>query len=267
MSIVLKESMARYQSHAAISRSLLVNVDKRSLCHARWQYDNPEAPSEEMCLGSALHAAFLTPDELSDLVVREVLNRRTKPGRARFAQLMEEGKILLTNTQEEQLAGMMAALESHDRVKALFRDGDAEVSCYWEDKLTGLPLKARADYLRKDGIILDLKTTRDASPEGFRKLAWNAGYHMQASHYMDGFIACGVDVQGFIFVAIESEAPYAIGIYNTMPSLYSEGRKRCQTALQKISCAIASDSWEGYSHEPIPLTPPAWAVRAEKEFF
>lgn len=267
MPIIYQESMQVYQNHPAISRGMLVNVSEKSLKHARWHHDNPNEPSEAMCLGTAIHAAFLTPDELDDIVCREYINKRTKEGRTRFHELTLQGKIFLSSEQEQQLQGMLAALRDHSRVQRLFTGGNAEVSCYWNDSRTGLPCKARADYLRDDGIILDLKTTRDASPEGFRKQAWNHNYHMQASHYMDGFSACGIDVQGFIFIAIENEPPYGIGVYTTMPSFYSEGRKRCQIALEKISLAIEKDDWEGYSTEPIPLTPPSWALRAEREIF
>ena len=35
-----------------------------------------------------------------------------------------------------------------------------------------------------DGLmVIDVKTTSDASPEGFGKSSWNLGYHVQAAFY------------------------------------------------------------------------------------
>lgn len=100
------------------------------------------------------------------------------------------GKTLLRQEQINQIEIAAAMIERHPDpyLKRAFRDGAPEVSIFWTDEATGVPCKARLDYL-KPRLIVDLKTF--SNPYGMsidkaiaRAMA-NYRYHVQAAWYLE----------------------------------------------------------------------------------
>ena len=79
---------------------------------------------------------------------------------------------------------------------------------------TGLQCKCRPDWISADGgILVDLKTTEDASPREFQRSIAKWRYHVQAGWYMAGIEAAyGTRPSGFIFIAVEKKPPFAVGV-------------------------------------------------------
>ena len=84
-------------------------------------------------------------------------------------------------------AGMI--LERLPSVQKAFTGGYSEVSVFWIDKKTGVPMKCRFDYLKTDKTI-DLKTfsnsTGDEIEAAVAKAVCNQSYHVQVPVYSDG---------------------------------------------------------------------------------
>lgn len=98
------------------------------------------------------------------------------------------GKTLLRQEQINQIEIAAAMIERHPDLGRAFRDGAPEVSIFWTDEATGVPCKARLDYL-KPRLIVDLKTF--SNPYGMsidkaiaRAMA-NYRYHVQAAWYLE----------------------------------------------------------------------------------
>ncbi len=74
-------------------------------------------------------------------------------------------------------------------VQRAFTGGYSEVSVFWIDKKTGVPMKCRFDYLKADKTI-DLKTfansTGDEIQAAVAKAVCNQNYHVQVPVYSDG---------------------------------------------------------------------------------
>ena len=74
-------------------------------------------------------------------------------------------------------------------VQKAFTGGYSEVSVFWIDKKTGVPIKCRFDYLKADKTI-DLKTfansTGDEIQAAVAKAVCNQNYHVQVPVYSDG---------------------------------------------------------------------------------
>jgi hypothetical protein len=69
--------------------------------------------------------------------------------------------------------------------------GEAETTHMWTDATTGLQCKCRPDWISEDGgILVDLKTTEDASPREFQRSIAKWRYHVQAGWYMAAIEAC-----------------------------------------------------------------------------
>ena len=177
-----------------------------------------------MKLGTATHCAILEPERFEiEYVEAPVVDRRTKDGKALWNELEQSGRIVLSSEEYAKVTGMAKAMKDHELASKLVEGGIAEQSVYWNQKVSGLEVseilcKARPDYikpLKKGYVIVDIKTTQDASVYEFqRKAYYKYYYHLQAAHYVRGFEAViGEKVIAFMYIAIESEPPYAISVF------------------------------------------------------
>ena len=106
--------------------------------------------------------------------------------------------------------------------------GAAEVTGMWNQH--GAPCKSRMDYLA-GATIFDVKTCRDASPDGFARQIASFSYHLQAAHYSAGYREIvGWDLDRFMFIAVETEAPYMCRLYTLDPRSLQTGRLMMERA-------------------------------------
>lgn len=219
-------------------------------------------------LGSPIHAHVLDT-EVEGYVVKP--NLRTKDGKAKASELIEQGKTLVSEDD-------LALAESMSEVSGPLFDhaqGKAEQAIFEDCK--GLKLKGKFDWLPNepddDGVlrIVDYKTTADATE--FPYHAWKYGYHIQAAYYMMLYRLEGYDgFLGFRFVVQEKTAPYDYMVYDT-----DEQQPEIQLASQRISKALSemaamgvgAPGWKdkvakaGYSHSPRALRFSDWQLANE----
>lgn len=232
----------------------------------------PGGGTPSMLLGSLLHTMVLEPDLMaSTYVVPPEFNRKTKDGKAEAEAWEKEnaGKLFVTADQMSAADGMARSLRNHDAAM-LALDGQHEVSAFWRQH--GVPCKARFDN-KGGGFLGDLKSSSDASPDGFARSCASYGYHRQAAHYLDGHrIAVGEPADGMVFVVVESKAPYAVGVYELDDADIDLGRRQMQRAAARFSEYMArmqtpedrpilpAAYTEGVRH----INLPAWAHYAEE---
>lgn len=155
--------------------------------------------------GSYAHALLFEPE----IIENEFLfYGRGRGVTERKREIEESGKTPILDAEKKQIE---AAIESLKRSEAynLFNNCEFEVSCFKEYK--DIQLKCKIDALGKD-YILDLKTTslpNGANPNEFAKNCANYGYYIQAAHYMRV-----TGMSKFLFVVLELNAPYMIGLYS-----------------------------------------------------
>jgi exodeoxyribonuclease VIII len=138
--------------------------------------------------------------------------------------------------------------------------GKAETTWMWNDEATGLQCKCRPDWLTDDGsLIVDLKTTEDASPAGFRKSIANWRYHVQASWYLDGLEhATDNRPEQFIFICVEKKPPHAVAVYAADAEMIAQGQITAARDLQQLADCKAADAWPGYSDQIETISLPPW---------
>ena len=286
-----------YRKNDGVSQSELKEM-LRSAAHwaARYGPDaQPTFPSAAMIMGTALHAKVLEPETFD----KNFVDRGSKPKELTITELkaaLEDQQIEFKKTAKKpeleallypdgkpvdkrtslssedfgMVCNMADALRTHDVAGRWFDPGRKnyrkanEVSLYVQE-FEGSAVKGRLDRLEKtsDGrfLILDLKTTDDASPEVFQKKAFNLGYHIQAAFYSD-LVARVFDVDpeqvDFIFCAIERRAPQGIKLYNASTQMLDYGRKQYRRALSDLSYCKSQQVFAGYSSEIQTLTLPGW---------
>ena len=218
-----------------------------SPAHYQHYKDNPELREETKALlfGRAFHLCILEPDKFDELVVKEPkMDKRTKDGKAMAKEFAEsnEGKIILSPVEWNSLIGMRNRIYSSVEATELLSKGNAEEVMVWEDPDTNVLCKCKADWVNlEDGYIMDIKTTQDATPRGFRNSCYKWGYDRQSAFYSDAF-----GVNNFIFVVIEKSAPYNIGVYTCGDDFMSGGRVKYKNLLQTYKDYFVEETKEPY---------------------
>lgn len=99
------------------------------------------------------------------------------------------GRCQLPYEVIERIEIAAAMIERHDELRVVFSGGHPEVSFFWICPKTGIPMKARVDYLKLK-IMVDLKSYEnmlELSPESaVRKAIANKRYPLQPSVYFEG---------------------------------------------------------------------------------
>jgi hypothetical protein len=247
---------AEYFAHKAVNNSTLKLI---SVSPAHYKYGERKE-TKALYLGSAIHCAVLEADEFDSryAAMPEGLDRRTKEGKALFSMLEASGKTILSADDYLQVSRIAESVKRHETAQKLLTDGQAEVACF--TTLDGLEAKCKCDYLRNDGIIIDIKTTEDASPAGFAKSIATYGYHRQAAFYMDCLQQEGIYSPAFIFIAVEKSAPFAVGVYQLDDASIEKGRESNQAAMSLYAHCLATDEWPAYDQSIITLSLPNWAM-------
>lgn len=191
-------------------------------------------------------------------------------------------RIVLTPEQWDQLHRMRDAVMAHTAAAALLTGapGVAERSVYWRDPVTGLLCRCRPDFWRQDGIVVDVKTTEDASAEGFAKSIAHWRYHVQAPFYLDGinhmrdqYKPTGLDLpmppaaaRAFVFLAVEKSAQVVdgvsmgVGVYVLDQESMALGRIEYEQDLQRIADCRRAGVWPGYGDKIQPIELPKWKL-------
>lgn len=263
-------SGAEYHAHPAFSSGFLKRL-KQSPMHADHARRNPPEPTAAMTFGTALHTALLEPGRFAAeyVTMPEGLDRRTKEGKALYAELIASGRATITHDESEMIAEMIRAAHTHPEVPGLLRDGLPEPSIF--TTLHGQPVKVRPDlFLRPcaghpGGLLVDVKTTGDASPAEFGRTAWRLGYHIQAALYVDAVhqLTRAPVPPDWMWLAIERDAPHGVALYSADPGLIEIGRREVAELLELAGECTATGIWPGYPTDVEPLQAPAWAMRAD----
>lgn len=285
LGIVYDMPAEHYHAVPALSNSALSAL-KRSPRHYWAQYINPERPARvetpRMFTGTLAHCAALEPDAMAAryIVVPEDAPRRPtaaqwaakKPGADSQAAMawwsdfnaQASGRLIVTAEQYSATRQQLAAVLAVPELAALLASGHSEVSFFWIDAETGAHCKARADHVHTlaDGraILLDLKTTSDASPEQFGRSVWNFGYHRQDAWYSRGFtLATGIEVAAFVFGVVTSDYPFIAVPYLLDDAAKAAGAQQCRDLLATYAQCKAADYWPAYGSGVQLLSLPAWA--------
>lgn len=186
---------------------------------------------------------------------------------AEFARA-NAGKIILDGQTYEQLSSMVRAVLAHPVAGRLITgEGKAEASVYWNDAETGELCRCRPDFWRWDGIIVDLKTTDDASPQAFGKSVANWRYHVQAEMYLDGMNAAWAagnfpdgyaKPKAFIFLVVEKKPPYAVASYVLDAESAAQGQREYRENLAVFAECKRNDSWPAYGDDIQTVGLPTW---------
>ena len=235
--------------------------------------DNPEQYGYTAALraGTITHCAVLEPSKFqNEYVVPPEINRRTKAGKEEWAAWEAENGDKIAISKEELARSNLLRQHVFANPKAaeMLVGGSAEVPLTWVEQINGelYDFKGRADYIKTFGdtmLVIDLKTTQDASYKSFQRSVANWDYSLQAAHYKRGveILHPEYDVH-FVWVVIEKQAPYGCAVYSCTDEIYNHGNQTKVTGITNLKEGESSDSKTAvlpYGSEITPMRLPAWA--------
>lgn len=249
-----------YHAHDSVSNSGLKLVNRSP---AHFKYPKERESTRSMVVGSALHMACLEPDLFykTYTLLRKADDRRA-PEYKEAVKLNGE-EFVLVASECERVEGIMNSLHSNAKIKQyLNMTGWCELSGFVADPETGIVCRHRFDKLTKSGIAIDLKTTTDARSDAFSRSIMSFGYHVQDAFYSDQYHwVTGDHLEDFIFIAIESESPYASKIYRIDPESLEVGESAYREALNKYAYCKQMNEWPAYDDEIEEISIPYWAMK------
>lgn len=244
-----------HSDKSAWSKGMLMDFrERRSVCHARHILGTaPEVKSSRsMDIGDVAHVALLQPEKLATHYVTfpsEILAKNgavsTTEAKAFKAEHESQGKIVLKESEFAIVEAMVTAITTSKVGKWFEASAKIEHALYWTDEVTELRCKCRPDFLvvnQNVAVVLDIKTTGDASPLEFQKRVESMCYWLQDSHYSSGVQSVFDVSPRFLFVAVESEWPHACAVYELSESdKRIANDTRAQTLIDVATCFETND--------------------------
>jgi exodeoxyribonuclease VIII len=252
-----------------ISRSSLMDFDKSPYTY--WaKHINPDRPIREstpqMVLGTAFHTLVLEPDmfdkfytmELPKVLLKDVGKETYESYKKSLEFIKNCGKTVLSVNDWQNMLYMKEKIKSSKEAMHLISDSRIENSFFWKDEHSGLNLKCRPDILHEN-MIIDLKTTSNASPRHFQREMVDYGYHIQFAMIRDAVeIIEGRRINNCINIVVETKYPYNMAIYIIDELALEEGYVKYKQLCLDLKNAIAENKFSDYGIQTIGL--PRWAL-------
>lgn len=293
-SLIEKMSNDEYHACSEFSSSQLKDI-LRSGAHFYSNNiikENERETKKHLDFGTLAHTLFLEPEQFhNEFAVipadapkppTDVMRNAKNPSEDSIARVRwwdafaaEHGaKVTIT---AEQLAGAQRIADNLRKLSSFNvmqnNYGMAEASIFFTDPTYGLKLRVRPDYhiapcsALPNGLILDVKTTRDARPFKFSKDSGEYGYSLSASMYREGFQQYyGTESKpDFIFLVAENVAPFNVKQYRAADLFLSVGDNQYRKAKELLAESLLINEWDGYSTEMEDLYLPSYMTKQALE--
>lgn len=253
---------ADYHASPGASKSGLWTLIKRSPFHARY---GAKKETDAQKFGGAAHTAVLEPGLFEHRYYRGPADRRGNKWGAAQEIAAQTGRDCLTEKEFDGALRLRDAMQKSEMVRRLTSGTPSiEQSAFWIDEQTGELCRCRPDLYNHDlNIMADLKSTTDAKASVWWRRVRDFGYYVQDAYYRDGWEkAGGGKVDGFVFIAVETDEPHASAIYELEPADVELGRKTYREALERWHACRVNEVWPAYGTGVLPLSMDRWAHEA-----
>lgn len=263
-------SFADYCAMQGMNNSKL-GMLKRCPAKFKWLLENERNDTDSLKVGRAIHCAVLEPEKFNqEFLCLPDIDRRTTKGREMYAELVSQNptKTILKPDDFHMALDVATSIRSNVHANYLLDGAYTEVTLDWVHEETGVQCKARVDAFNEElGILIDIKTTLDASRSGFPRKLFAYGYHRQAAYYLTGMEANDQAAKHFVFVAVEKEPPYAVGIYRLSDQTIQLSKQENDALLRLYAECKRTGSWPGYTQGIEDISLPDYATNTLEETY
>lgn len=204
--------------------------------------------TEALLIGNAVDCLVFEPDDFKNRFFNVgKINRRTTEGKALYATEINSApnKRPLDSDQWVQVHNMAKSVLGQPIVRLALENARPQHSIRWVDPDTGVALKARFDLLHNCGIAIDLKSSREPTPDVFPRQANEYGYHRQAALYREGrYHVFGIPrEEEFLHVVVGNADPYTCVVYQMDEDTLALGHSQNQEDLARLARCRQSGDW------------------------
>lgn len=255
---------------ASLSSTMARTLVDRSAFHA-WYGSrrlNPDAEpvhKDEWDFGHAVHQLVLEPGR-KDVVVIDADSWRGKDAQAQRDAVRAAGKVPMLRADYDAAVAVaecarQAEVDGEVLSDIIIDRSRTEVTMVWREEEYGIWCRARTDILQLRGdLIIDLKTTADASPSEFSRSFINYGYHVQEAFYRRGYRRLTGRDPVFRFVAVDKTPPYETAVFASSPDAAEYGDRYVERAIRMFAECMKSGRWPSYDRRTHYVTLPAWQL-------
>lgn len=210
----------------------------------------------------AIHCAVLEPHRFGERysVFAGTRNASHKLYKSHLACF--PGTEVLLPRERDQITATAAAIRDHHVVRDLMAEGEGEVVVTWDDADTGLPCKARIDWLGTKGWF-DLKTFGTTHERRVASMAAQQLTHGQLAHYDAGLRANGIELPALLVVA-EGQGAQDVAVFamdeGVPHGALHVGRVLRERLMRELAGCVAEDRWPGRHETVQDLVLPTWAL-------
>lgn len=254
-----------YHEIDAVNWSTLKHMRESAMLY-RYRLSVPAKDTEPMALGRAVHTLVFEPAKFN--VEYAIWDGGRRQGKDWDAYKLERADATILREQDAEMVTELAeAIRRHPLVQPYLDDGEFERPITWTDEDTGLPCKAKPDWLLpKRRILLDLKSCVSADGRRFGAVAARLGYHCQLSHYRNGVSAAlGWLPERVLIVAAEKDAPHDVAVFEMSPDDIYFGMEEVRELLVKVKVCRLTNIWPGRYQSEQALQLPAWVSMDDEE--
>lgn len=210
----------------------------KSPAHFRHAVDSEGEETKALLLGRAVHTLLLGGPKV------EVYEGR-RAGKVWDAyQAAHPDSTILIPSEAESALGMRAALRANPLAMELLSQPHREEKLLW--KFGDRDVQSTPDSFGPVHLV-ELKTTKCADPERFKRDATWRHYHAQMSFYRRALRFHGYDPKVFSIVAVESAAPYPVTILELTERAIEAGEKLWRVWFERMLTCEAANYWPSYS--------------------
>lgn len=265
--------------HMSASRLHLLDRSPLQYLHS---LDAPPTVTPALERGSALHMAILEPEEFDGhyVVLGQCAGRKRDGDRCKYqgsvyrdgesycgthdpakGEPIQPGITIIGAEDRAKVVGMRDAVLAHRRASSLFLGGgEFEATIVFDDPATGVRVKIRPDRLvDRAGMLVELKSTRDATHHRFSSDAERRGYFRKVALYRRGLRAIEWPYRMAAVLAIESDAPHDLIPYLLDESDLDGADAEITRLLRLYQDCEREGAWPGYADEFQTLSRPRWA--------
>jgi len=242
-------------------------------------YDEDEDETDAKRIGTLLHLCLLKPKEYATRVVlAQKFDRRTKDGKAKalaFEKSLPDGAIIVDAQEKKQVEQMALAVLAHRIAGDLIRSKHlrTELTGYFTDPVSRVRCRVRLDgyEVTPEGYrtIIDLKSIHRARLADIQRSIENFRYAHQAVTYIEAAmtidkIPTTAQPPDYAWIFVEKKPPYAVRVFCADEQMLLDAHADRKEAMQTLAHCIKTNKWPGYDESALPISRPAWALKAKR---
>jgi hypothetical protein len=267
-----------HQARGFLSSSGLKTLLMKSPAHFKHEWlrgSDGEEENEHFRYGTICHMAILEPDKFKSSFVLEPefvgptkdgrMSTQSKAAREQKAQWyadLPKDKIVVTAEDRDKITGTINSILNHDKAAKVIKGAQVEMSGFFREPSTGILCRIRPDILHVGKkVLVDLKTTQNASPRIFASQIAKFGYHISLAFYSIGIKEItGSEPDICALLAVEKEAPFVCSLFTVDKQSLQTAKAWVYHGLSILKSCIEKDKWPSYqSGNAEEISIPEWS--------